>query len=280
MNELQVTGKQEFMGKEIPVILGGFGEDKKCISDKTIAEIHGMELKHVRELVNRNVRRFSDSVDVIDLKSVVQDDQGTDFKYIVDLMNNLGYNIQHVTKSNHIYLLSERGYAKLIKIMDTDLAWEIHDKLIDEYFQMREAIKNPYEAMLPKNYLEALKALTKEVEEKQKLEQKIEEDAPKVELAEAFMYEDGSIDISDMHKICRKNDIEIGRNNLYAWCRENGILGKRGRKYNIGTAKAVKAGIVQVVDEPFIKNGEYITTNYKTRVTPKGQNVILTKLNA
>lgn len=55
MNDLTVTGKQKFMGKNIPVVLGGFGEDKKCISDKTVAEIHGMEIKHVRELINRNV---------------------------------------------------------------------------------------------------------------------------------------------------------------------------------------------------------------------------------
>lgn len=43
-----------------------------------------------------------------------------------------------ISKSEHIYILSERGYAKLIKIMDTDLAWVIHDKLIDEYFELRE----------------------------------------------------------------------------------------------------------------------------------------------
>lgn len=47
-----------------------------------------------------------------------------------------------ISKADHIYLLSERGYAKLIKIMDTDLAWEVHDKLIDEYFQLREEKKS------------------------------------------------------------------------------------------------------------------------------------------
>ena len=39
-NSLQISGKQNFMGKDIPVVLGGFGPDRKCISDKTIAEIH------------------------------------------------------------------------------------------------------------------------------------------------------------------------------------------------------------------------------------------------
>ena len=38
MNEIRVIGRQNFMGWDIPVVLGGFGEGKKCISDKTIAE--------------------------------------------------------------------------------------------------------------------------------------------------------------------------------------------------------------------------------------------------
>lgn len=54
------------------------------------------------------------------------------------LLQNLGYAKQSITQAEHIYILSERGYAKLIKIMDTDLAWDIHDRLMDEYFQFRE----------------------------------------------------------------------------------------------------------------------------------------------
>lgn len=30
-----------------------------------------------------------------------------------------------IAKSKNIYLLSERGCVKLVKIMDTDLAWEM-----------------------------------------------------------------------------------------------------------------------------------------------------------
>lgn len=118
------------MGKEIPVVLGGFGPDKKCVSDKTVAEIHGMEIKHVRELLNRNSSRFRTGADIVDLKVVVQNDD--------NLLRSIGYSTMQISKAEHIYILSERGYAKLIKIMDTDLAWEIHDKLIDEYFELRE----------------------------------------------------------------------------------------------------------------------------------------------
>lgn len=62
---------------------------------------------------------------------------------------SLGYAKQSITQAEHIYILSERGYAKLIKIMDTDLAWEIHDKLIDEYFELREEKQNTEEELSP-----------------------------------------------------------------------------------------------------------------------------------
>lgn len=153
MNELRVAGSQKFMGKEIPVVAGGFGENAKCISDKTVAEIHGIEIKHVRELINRNIKRFKLAVDIIDLKAIVLNDNNLEssrserphfYSCAQDAqqsLEQLGYTQMQISKSEHIYILSERGYAKLIKIMDTDLAWEIHDKLMDEYFRMKEEKK-------------------------------------------------------------------------------------------------------------------------------------------
>ena len=90
-----------------------------------------MEVRQIRELINRNINRFKVNVDLVDLKQIVQN----------DLFLNLDFTKAQVGNSKHIYLLSERGYAKLIKIMDTDLAWEIHDELIDRYFSMRQELK-------------------------------------------------------------------------------------------------------------------------------------------
>lgn len=149
---LEVKGTQEFLGKEIPVIYGGFGSNQKVVSAKTVAEIHGMEVKHVNELINNNIKRFKEGIDIID---VIND---YNFKVVV---NDLGLKGSNRTKN--IYLLSERGYAKLIKIMDSDLAWEIHDQLMDEYFSMRE------EKSKPVSQLDAIIAglqATKELQEK------------------------------------------------------------------------------------------------------------------
>lgn len=138
MNELIVRGTQNFMGMEIPVVEGGFGEGKRCLTDKTISNIHGMQPKNVRARITDNLKRFKENIDVIDLKRA----------YDTSTLIELGYAKQSITQAEHIYLLSERGYAKLIKIMDTDLAWEIHDKLIDEYFTMREIINSAQSSSL------------------------------------------------------------------------------------------------------------------------------------
>lgn len=132
--DLVVKGKMDFMGIEIPVVSGGFGEDKMCVSDKTIAEIHSRETRKVRELITNNIKRFKENIDYIDLKIVaLQKDN--------NLLEQLGYSKMQIGKAEHIYILSERGYAKLIKIMDDDTSWDVHDKLVDDYFNMREKLQ-------------------------------------------------------------------------------------------------------------------------------------------
>ena len=60
---LSVDSNQMFMGKIIPVVSGGFGIDKRCMCDKTIAQIHNSETYHIRELINRNIARFKENID-------------------------------------------------------------------------------------------------------------------------------------------------------------------------------------------------------------------------
>lgn len=137
---VKVRGTQEFMNKQIPVVLGGFGEDQKVMLAKTIAEIHGVKIYHINELINRNINRFKSRIDIIDLGIVLNDTELKELGFTQQALNSYK-GLRAKGQGGNIYLLSERGYAKLIKIMDTDLAWEIHDKLIDEYFQLREAVK-------------------------------------------------------------------------------------------------------------------------------------------
>lgn len=133
MSDLMIKGTRKFSGIEIPVVLGGFGEGKKCFSDKMIAEIHNMRVPHIRKRITDNIKHFNEDIDFIDLKQCIRQENTSEF------LLDLGYAKQSITQAEHIYILSERGYGKLIKIMNTDLAWEIHDKLMDEYSLKEEA---------------------------------------------------------------------------------------------------------------------------------------------
>ena len=131
--QLKVIGREHVGKIEFTGIEGGFGKDKKAMLVKDIADIHDSTVKRINELINRNRRRFKDGIDVIDLLSSQ--------KFVV-VLNDLGFNQNQINRSNNIYLLSERGYAKLLKILDDDKAWDIYDELVDNYFNMRVAIKN------------------------------------------------------------------------------------------------------------------------------------------
>jgi len=129
VNKLTVKGIKQIETMKFHDIEGGFGEGKKSMLVKEIAKIHSREFKHINEAINKNETRFKKNVDIIDLKSVDLIDR--------DFLNQLGFSNSSISNANNIYLLSERGYAKLLKILEDDVAWEQYEKLVDGYFNMR-----------------------------------------------------------------------------------------------------------------------------------------------
>ena len=67
MNELKVNGTQRFMGIDIPIVEGGFGEDCRVMTANTISEIHKSRLDKINELILNNISEFEEGVDIIDL---------------------------------------------------------------------------------------------------------------------------------------------------------------------------------------------------------------------
>lgn len=146
-NELKVLGTEHIGKITFTGIEGGFGPGKKAMLVKDIALIHNKSVKAINQAINMNINRFRDEIDIIDLK-------GIDFA--VNLID-LGFNQGQINASKHIYLLSERGYAKLLKILDDDKAWDIYDELVDNYFNMRVAIKENKPAIVNQERLAIMK---------------------------------------------------------------------------------------------------------------------------
>lgn len=63
MTEIKMTGTQEFMNMVIPVIQGGFGENQKVVTDKTVGVIHNQPTREVRRRITDNLPRFKEYID-------------------------------------------------------------------------------------------------------------------------------------------------------------------------------------------------------------------------
>lgn len=148
--ELKIIGKQTIGNYEFTGIKGGFGNDKKAMLVKDIAEIHEADVRTINQSINRNIKRFKAGVDIIDLKSVITPSDSEQF----------GFTLNQWNPSKNIYILSERGYSKLLKILEDDKAWEIYDLLVDEYFELR----NGKQTALPTDPMDIFK-LTFEAQE-------------------------------------------------------------------------------------------------------------------
>lgn len=129
---INISGNQEFMGIEIPVIEGGFGEGQKIMLAKTIAEIHGQSIDKVNELINNHLEEFEIGIDIINLKG------NEEFETLCK--GNGIYTQNAINKAKYIYLLSEQGYMLLVGFMKTNRAKEIRKQLRREYFTMRQVI--------------------------------------------------------------------------------------------------------------------------------------------
>lgn len=148
METLKVLGTEKVGKIEFTGIEGGFGKGKKAMLVKDIALIHNQTNGNLNLLINRNRKRFKNGIDIIDLKA------NDNFAIV---LSKSGFTQNQINASKNIYLLSERGYAKLLKIMDDDKAWDIYDELVDNYFNMRVAIKENNPAIVNQERLKIMK---------------------------------------------------------------------------------------------------------------------------
>lgn len=147
MEALKVLGTEKIDKIEFTGIEGGFGKDKKAMLVRDIALIHGRPVKAINQAIERQLNRFKNGIDILDLK----------VENFAVTLSDLGFNQGQINASKHIYLLSERGYAKLLKILDDDKAWDIYDELVDNYFNMRVAIKENNPAIVNQERLKIMK---------------------------------------------------------------------------------------------------------------------------
>ena len=105
MNELQITEYKNI----------------RVLTTQQIAEAYGTDSKTISYNFNHNKERYIDGKHFICLSG----DELRAFREIQDLPNNL----------NKLYLWTEKGAFLHAKSLNTDMAWEVYDRLVDNYFE-------------------------------------------------------------------------------------------------------------------------------------------------
>lgn len=129
----------------------------------------------------------------------------------------------------------------------------------------------------PEFLIRLAQELQKEKEMRIAAENKIKADEPKVAFADRVADTSNVIDIGLLSKLAKDEHIDIGRNRLFAWLRENEYLQNSDSHKNEPYQKYVNQGIFEVKEYTYsTPYGE--KSNTKTYVTGKGQIYLIEKL--
>jgi len=273
-NNLVVNGMVIVNGVEIHNIFGEFGDNQKSVLVKEIANVHKTELRILNEKINRNIKRFRFGIDIIDLK----DDEDS----AIVLCDSEIYTRNALNASKNIYLLSRKGYLKLVGLMEDDLAYDIQDQMIDEYFELKE-LEITKEDKLCLSIIKAnsqegrMVAVGELVEYKnQQIAEKDEQlqiQAPKVAMADRFAITDSLMGIRKVAKIFNeriKNNKTIGEKKLFEILRNEEILQSSKGEWNIPYQRYIDSGYFELKPSTHSNGFGGIITDFTTKVTGKG----------
>lgn len=267
-NEIKICGTQNFMGIEIPIVEGGFGENQKVILAKTVAEIHSVRLNDIQDLINQNINEFEKGIDLLDL---CDDNFKTDA---------IGLGFIKSNRQKNCYLLSEQGYMLLVGFMKTEKSKEIRKNLRREYFSMREELnstKQQKAILLLKIYDGGQDAVVASKElSRIEVEEATAPLIPKAEFHDAVSVAENCINFGKFAASFQNNNkVSFGRNKILEWCRKRDYLCSSHNLKNKPSQQMLDSGYMKYKERTNERNGKtYIT--YTPLLTGKGQ-IWLTK---
>lgn len=172
------------------------------------------------------------------------------------------------------YFITEKGVAQLIGGYSAAVskAFDLNVAYINKFEEMKKYIQGNFK--IPKTFSEALRLAAEKQEKIERLENKLEEQAPLVGFAETIEKTSDCILVREFSKILGNENIHLGEKKLYKWLRKNGYIMKDSTE---PYQSAIEKGLF-MVSEKTIKTvrGELIIKT--TKITGKGQIILLQKL--
>jgi Rha family phage regulatory protein len=171
-------------------------------------------------------------------------------------------------------VMTQDGFTFLAMGYTGKTASQYKEKYIKEFNRMKHELKNKNTKLLPTTYKEALIALVEQVEEKEKLQLRIEEQQPFVLFAQTALKSKDNILVRELSKIIQDEGINIGEKKLFKKLREWKLV---LTTKNEPTQYAMNQKLF-VVEESSIQTPYGVKLTRTLKVTPKGQVYIIEKL--
>lgn len=210
----------------------------------------------------------------------IQYKNGKEYVRLANINNDLG-KFGFPTLNGKDEFIPESAVYLLIMNGENELAFEFQKWLaVDVIPQIRKHGMYAKDELLdnPDLLIQVATQLKKEREEKKLLQEKIQEDKPKVLFAEAVSASHTSILVGELAKILKQNGVDIGQKRFFEWLRGNGYLIKRhGTDYNMPTQKSMDQGLFEIKETSITHADGHISISKTPKVTGKGQVYFINK---
>ena len=221
------------------------------LTTEQLAQAYECDISNIQDNYRKNQSRFEEGIHFFKLDG----DELKDFK------SRLPENFRSAMKFAPIIMLwTRRGASRHSKMLGTDKAWDMFDKLEDVYFNSNKPIQ------LPQNYLAALESLVETEKAKQAAEQKVAQLQPKADFYDTVASSESLLSMADVAKVLDKG---IGRNRLFKLLRSRGIL----QGNNVPYQRFVDAEYFKVVESSYMAGDNAIVSTV-TYVKQKGVDYI------
>lgn len=214
-----------------------------------------------------------------DVADWIEHNKPSEMTLIVDEDEKLKAILSHSGQRREMWFLTEDGLYEVLMQSRKPIAKQFKKQVKTILKEIRtngayvHASEDDDETIImAKGLLAAQRAIERKNRENEALHKRIEEDAPYTKFGKVVAISDGAVNIGIFAKmIFEKHGINIGRNKLIAWLRNNGYLIKQlGAEYNLPKQRYIEQGWFRVRPAVVARTEGDVQTG-TTLITGKGQ---------
>lgn len=182
------------------------------------------------------------------------------------------------------WFLTENGLYEVLMLSRKPIAKQFK-KGVKEILRTIRKTGQYNSFQVPKTFAQALMLAAKQQEQLElqqaeidKKQKQLEEQKPKVKLAEVITANEQCYPLKELATLLAQRGVKIGSNRLRHYLRDNHYLGTRGVFNNLPCQRYVEQGLFIVTETPYTDKFGYTHINSTVHVTGKGLEYFVNKL--